>query len=226
MKKIILILITLSSLSLQSQSWWQYANIDTLNTNCNSEIIIDVLSNDSLVAPTDSWNYYPYHPPILVGSDMYYAGNYYCDTCASKNGGSYTIVSDTLIKYIPPTNFVGWDQILYLLSNTYYGSSNHYDSTRVDIYVENCSTGNTLDPEFNKISAYPNPSRDIVHIQFHKNINYDIIRVYDLFGNIFYHKNNHIGDRISINIAEYSTGIYLAEFTQNKKTTRIKFTKL
>ena len=66
-----------------------------------------------------------------------------------------------------------------------------------------------------EISIFPNPSENVFNIEFTSSLRDDIqLQIINLVGEVIYIENvkNHIGDyRISINLEDYSSGIYLLE---------------
>ncbi|MCO6493275.1 MAG: T9SS type A sorting domain-containing protein [Phaeodactylibacter sp.] len=72
-----------------------------------------------------------------------------------------------------------------------------------------------------ELSVFPNPTSDILNLQFEDFEKYDAtIKVYDESGKIMY--NSQIGSSpTTIDLSQYTTGIYLVNITSDSKSMKI-----
>jgi hypothetical protein len=73
-----------------------------------------------------------------------------------------------------------------------------------------------------KVSIYPNPTKDQLYIS-HPWTTIDVVEVVDMYGRIILHQSN-FSDNF-INTKEIACGIYMLRITNNNKTTILKFVK-
>jgi len=190
----------------KSQAQNRFARADTVTIACNDTVeTINVLLNDSLI---------PIHlPALVVGSELNLpGGSYYCDTCDSKEGGSYTLIGDTFIQYRTPTSFHGWDEIIYLLSDTTIGRRNHYDSARVAIFIDTCITPGIREYQnTNSIDLFPNPAWNSTTVVFGNTVQDTRLRIFDLSGALVHEENLSSVKEVQLDLSNFSSGIYFIE---------------
>lgn len=93
--------------------------------------------------------------------------------------------------------------------------------------ISNC-TLQTDEFDTYKITVYPNPSIDFVHIRIEENTNLKTeIVLYDQLGQELLSKSLEILDQeFKINMSRYASGIYFLKFNCNNKTFKTKIIKL
>ena len=98
-----------------------------------------------------------------------------------------------------------------------YGIPN-FQSIYNSLLVEESDTDNSI------ITAYPNPSKDIIYFSFPENINSFSIAVFDVLGKLI---NTKIIDKInpSYNVSELSEGLYFIQTQDGNEFNTIKFIK-
>jgi hypothetical protein len=76
------------------------------------------------------------------------------------------------------------------------------------------------------IKIYPNPVRDVLHLDLVDNKNVDVISVIDIAGHTIKETGTVPGQKnISINTGNLSSGVYLLKIQSGKESTLIKFIK-
>ncbi len=81
----------------------------------------------------------------------------------------------------------------------------------------NCNLLGLEDNSIDKITIYPNPAREIIHLKGLTD-NETEIRIFDIFGKLAYSQNKNIKD---IDVSQLNAGIYLLSISnQGKRTTR------
>jgi hypothetical protein len=76
------------------------------------------------------------------------------------------------------------------------------------------------------IKIYPNPVRDVLHLDLVDNKNVDVISVIDIAGHVIKETGTVPGQKnISINTGNLSSGVYLLKIQSGKESTLIKFIK-
>ncbi len=81
----------------------------------------------------------------------------------------------------------------------------------------NCNLLGLEDNSIDKITIYPNPARDIIHLKGLTD-NETEIRIFDIFGKLTYIQNKNIKD---IDVSQLNAGIYLLSISnQGKRTTQ------
>lgn len=103
------------------------------------------------------------------------------------------------------------------------GSTNSFNKVKESLVVpEGCeTTTNTNDLELEKITLWPNPSSNIVHVN---NIPSDShLQIYDINGQLL-KTISEVGSTAEINISSWKTGTYFLK-VENKESRYIKFQK-
>lgn len=77
-----------------------------------------------------------------------------------------------------------------------------------------------------KISIYPNPVKDVLNIQWNKDLNNVQIRIFDAMGNVVhFNKLNSFNSNESINVNHLPTGVYLVHIKSDEGTITKKIIK-
>ena len=104
----------------------------------------------------------------------------------------------------------------------------HAQVTTIEAVLANpCSVLNTQDYPTNlDFSLYPNPTSEIVHIQFNESLlESPKIKIYDLVGKIVYENNNFetfTSQDFSIRVDQLNSGVYLLAVQVNDRITTKK----
>jgi hypothetical protein len=90
-----------------------------------------------------------------------------------------------------------------------------------------CSVLNTQNyPTYLDFSLYPNPTNEIVHIQFNESLlESPKIKIYDLIGKLVYENNNletFASQDFSIRVDQLNSGVYLLAVQVNDRITNKK----
>lgn len=81
----------------------------------------------------------------------------------------------------------------------------------------NCNLLSLENNDIDKITIYPNPARDIIHLKGLTD-NETEIRIFDIFGKLAYSQNKNIKD---IDVSQLNAGIYLLSISnQGRRTTQ------
>lgn len=78
---------------------------------------------------------------------------------------------------------------------------------------------------YSMINVYPNPANDIINIRSNKMRKNDLIRIYNITGQVSLLRNVDTDGNISININELSKGVYILSLTINDNQVFKKFIK-
>lgn len=104
----------------------------------------------------------------------------------------------------------------------------HAQVTTIEAVLANpCSVLNTQDYPTNlDFSLYPNPTSEIVHIQFNESLlESPKIKIYDLIGKLVYENNNFetfASQYFSIRVDQLNSGVYLLAVQVNDRITTKK----
>ena len=91
-----------------------------------------------------------------------------------------------------------------------------------DSLAENCATANLVSLKGNKITVYPNPVNNILHVETKAVIDIEEVKVYNLQGNQLRQLNQNLE---SINTESLSSGIYLLSIKTDKGSVEYKLIK-
>jgi hypothetical protein len=92
------------------------------------------------------------------------------------------------------------------------------------LYVNFGNIVSVNENSFSNISVYPNPSRDVVNVQLTENVNNATVVVYAMDGSIVSTKVVS-GSLFTVDVQDFSNGIYMVEVRDNNKTGVIKIIK-
>lgn len=104
----------------------------------------------------------------------------------------------------------------------------HAQVTTINAVLANpCSVLNTQNYPTNfDFSLYPNPTNEIVNIQFNGNIlEYPKVKIYDMIGKLVYENNNfenHTSINLTFRVDFLTSGVYLLAVQVNDKITTKK----
>ncbi|MDQ3192532.1 MAG: T9SS type A sorting domain-containing protein [Bacteroidota bacterium] len=76
-----------------------------------------------------------------------------------------------------------------------------------------------------KISAYPNPTSDLITLLSTKDLTGTVIKVFTLTGQLLTEKKVSSGNNYSLDLKDYTPGLYFIELNQNRAISRMKIMK-
>lgn len=110
-------------------------------------------------------------------------------------------------------------EILFGVGPYYEGETGTY---LLDIQISRTGVNSAPSLEENKLKVYPNPAKDLVHIESPGLINQ--IQIYDASGKLLLHMNTST-ENVSANISDLNEGVYFLHISQEDFTTVHKIVK-